>query len=852
MAFLAVGLAAPAPAGWFTRRRVQPVAPDHAMPAGRYERAVELGAEADRFVSLQDREADADSLRRQSARSQYLLGVWLLAEEQFLEAQAALEASLRDNPGERLTRVARAQALLGQGKNDECVAACEEILKEDPRMLDAHLLLATAHEKAGRHPQAIEAYRQGLTAWPDSLALLEPLGRLYYQQGDVRGVVEIFERVHERLRRNQRRNLYVMMVLCRFYEFSQQTEKAIDLYGEALRVYPDQTGIHAGLAELFLGAGRRDEALETCKKGLIRNPQDPKLQALFERAAGSTRAIAEQYRRFADEYDQLSEIQLLWAQRALERLRDLKSAEEGFQRALAFDPSQRDALQGLARIAVERNRPDEAVTYYQRLIAAWPHESDAHKGLAAVYAKKNQWDKAAAQYEALIALAPADADAYLKLSLARERLGQADRALEAARAGVARAEGAPARALLQERLGELLLSQGDMAEAVTVLRDALEGRPRDPKLYLRLMNACLAAKDLRALDEVIARGRETFADRRFEFEALLAEVYRENRMSDEAIEALRRAIEINPDVLALHEQLALQLTAAGRFAEAEQALRAASDRFAASRKWEVAAAWAEFYLGQKRYAAAVRTLEPRVAELRAGESADLGLKLLMMSSYAVALHEEGRRDEALRVCEEMLGGAQGEDELPVLRAVGYCYCDLKAWARAREVFEKVVARDAGNADDLFQLGAICHELKDTIAAEAHLRRAIDLNPRHVNALNHLGFLFAEEGRNLNEAIGLIERALQIRPKAGYIIDSLGWAYFKKGELDKAIEYLEQAARLSPDAEIHEHLGDALLKKGEVQKAIDNWEEALRREAGRPGVRQKIEEARRAAGAPPAR
>jgi tetratricopeptide (TPR) repeat protein len=107
----------------------------------------------------------------------------------------------------------------------------------------------------------------------------------------------------------------------------------------------------------------------------------------------------------------------------------------------------------------------------------------------------------------------------------------------------------------------------------------------------------------------------------------------------------------------------------------------------------------------------------------------------------------------------------------------------------------------------------------------------------------LGYTYADKGINLDEAISLIEKALEIEPEVGAYIDSLGWAYYKKGMIDKAIELLEKAVGYEDDPIIRDHLGDAYYKKGWTDKAAEQWEKSLKKDPGQEKVREKLERAK---------
>jgi tetratricopeptide (TPR) repeat protein len=110
--------------------------------------------------------------------------------------------------------------------------------------------------------------------------------------------------------------------------------------------------------------------------------------------------------------------------------------------------------------------------------------------------------------------------------------------------------------------------------------------------------------------------------------------------------------------------------------------------------------------------------------------------------------------------------------------------------------------------------------------ELELRRSIAEKPDFAAAYNALGYSFADRNIRLKEAISLIEKALSLSPNDHYMLDSLGWAHYRKGNLDLAIQYLEQAFNINPDPEIAAHLGEVLWQKGEYEKAKKIWNDAL--------------------------
>ena len=95
------------------------------------------------------------------------------------------------------------------------------------------------------------------------------------------------------------------------------------------------------------------------------------------------------------------------------------------------------------------------------------------------------------------------------------------------------------------------------------------------------------------------------------------------------------------------------------------------------------------------------------------------------------------------------------------------------------------------------------------------------------ALNYLGYMWAEKGENLDEALAMVQRALELEPDSAAYIDSLGWIYFRQGDYRQALEQLDRAARLLPrDGTVQEHLGDVQRALGNVGEARTAYERAL--------------------------
>ena len=112
-------------------------------------------------------------------------------------------------------------------------------------------------------------------------------------------------------------------------------------------------------------------------------------------------------------------------------------------------------------------------------------------------------------------------------------------------------------------------------------------------------------------------------------------------------------------------------------------------------------------------------------------------------------------------------------------------------------------------------------------SEADLLHALELKPDQPLVLNYLGYSWIDKGENLERGLKMIEKAVELRPEDGYIVDSLGWAHYRVGDYSSAVQYLEKAIELVPeDPTINDHLGDAYWQNGRPNEARFQWRRAL--------------------------
>lgn len=182
-------------------------------------------------------------------------------------------------------------------------------------------------------------------------------------------------------------------------------------------------------------------------------------------------------------------------------------------------------------------------------------------------------------------------------------------------------------------------------------------------------------------------------------------------------------------------------------------------------------------------------------------------------------------DKAIAILDE-LADLNTEQQIIVIQSQASILVRAKRDQEAFDLLEKAVKNLPNTPELVYDYALAAERLKKFDLMESELRRAIAEKPDFAAAYNALGYSFADRNIKLNEAIKLIEKALELSPNDHYMLDSLGWAHFRKGNLDKAIQYLQQAYDINPDPEIAAHLGEALWHKGQHEQAKKIWNDAL--------------------------
>jgi tetratricopeptide (TPR) repeat protein len=189
-----------------------------------------------------------------------------------------------------------------------------------------------------------------------------------------------------------------------------------------------------------------------------------------------------------------------------------------------------------------------------------------------------------------------------------------------------------------------------------------------------------------------------------------------------------------------------------------------------------------------------------------------------------------RSDEAIAQLREM--AAEPLKSVSADVQLGDILRNKKRFKEAAAAYDEAISRAAAEGFPdrwtlFYDRGVSLERSGDWPKAEADLEHSLELKPDQPLILNYLGYSWIDKGEKLDQGLKMIEKAVELRPTDGYIVDSLGWAHYRMGDYAGAVQYLERAVELVPDdSTINDHLGDAYWRTGRQIEARYQWRRAL--------------------------
>jgi tetratricopeptide (TPR) repeat protein len=604
---------------------------------------------------------------------------------------------------------------------------------------------------------------------------------------------------------------------------SDYATQAVEQYKLALDADPDSTLLQDGLADLYFKIGRIKDAVTAAQEQVKRDPGDIEAHTLlgkvYLRSLGDMQGAqaGEMLQLAITEYETISrltpddiETKLLLGQLyALNH--DSAKAEAEFKDAQKLDSSSEEVVLNMARLYGENGeaqravdtlsavpvddrtpriefalgasldllkKPKEAAAAYRRSLDLDPDNPDAQRGLANALLLDDQLDEALKVFNDLVAADPTDGQSEIHIAEIQRRQGHYDDALATLEKAKAQTPDS-----LELSYNEALVydALGKYDQATTVLTGLIDSSSHPDGNY----------------SEPEKQNRSFFLNR-------LGVIYREENKTTEAVAAYKQMVALGGDY-------------------ARDGYQGEIDAYRDAHQWKEATA----------------------AAAEAGKA--LPKDHLIQLAYAGQLADMGQMDEGLALAKAQFSGTASDDR-DVYEGLAQIYIRLKRFKEAGEQLDKAEALagkqgdksaakpgetakpDDASSDKLyvyFLRGELFDHEKLYDQAEVEFRKALEIDPNNAAVLNYLGYMLADQGQKLPDALKMIRQAVDLDPQNGAYLDSLGWVYFKTGQYALAEENLRKAnARMDTDPTVHDHLGEVYEKTGNLKMAVAQWERSM--------------------------
>jgi tetratricopeptide (TPR) repeat protein len=231
---------------------------------------------------------------------------------------------------------------------------------------------------------------------------------------------------------------------------------------------------------------------------------------------------------------------------------------------------------------------------------------------------------------------------------------------------------------------------------------------------------------------------------------------------------------------------------------------------------------AAIYLGMGQAAEGLKRYEDAINWYQKVESGDWVRAQLKIATLIA-------KQQGLAAGREYLGRIEprsSEDSIQMIQVEAQLLRDAKAWKETYEMLTDAVGKYPDSYELIYDHAMAAEKVEKIDVLEADLRKVIAMKPDYAHAYNALGYTLAEKTNRLDEAKDLIEKAFKLSPEDPFIQDSLGWVYYRMGNVQEALKHLQLAYTARPDPEIAAHLGEALWRSGQRDEAQKIWRAAL--------------------------
>jgi tetratricopeptide (TPR) repeat protein len=533
-----------------------------------------------------------------------------------------------------------------------------------------------------------------------------------------------------------------------------------------------------------------------------------------------------------------------------------EDALKEFEKAIEIDPANDElAVYVASEFYIRQHEYSKAIPMLERAVSFSPKSMPALFMLAHAYRLDNKQEQALATYERITQASPTEIMAYrgmVEILISLNRKSEAMKLLS----GAAKQKSEDAK---------FWAGLGDLFAGTAYEEPAQEAEPKPssepPKVSVKARKPPVATRKInpfagfaRALDCY-----ERAAKLEPENEVLLkklADLYVVNKLFEKAVPLYLKLLEERPNRTDIRERLALSYVAQDdkkkAIAQIEEIVKKEPLKF----KYQMMLG--ELYLDASR---GEKDEKPKEGEI--SEKHRLLDRALAKFQEAVILNPN-EIDPQLNIAYICLLQKKPQQAIETLDKArekfptnarlfyfyGLSHSDLKQYDQAVRSFADTLKLADDTTEGLldstffFYYGAALERAGDIEGAAEKFLKSIEINANNAEAYNYLGYMWAEKGVRLNEALNYIKKALEHEPENGAYLDSLGWVYFKLGKYEDALKELLRAATLikEPDPTVFDHIAECYMQLGKKDEAITQWKRAIEADPTNKEIVEKLKQA----------
>lgn len=611
---------------------------------------------------------------------------------------------------------------------------------------------------------------------------------------------------------------YYHYALSKWYDDDADLSRALMEMQQAVRFNENDSSVHVGLADILARMGRMGEATDEAQKAARLDPKDPEAHWI----------LATIYLRSAEGKQRQQTTDTV--RQAVKELELMKEAAPNDQRAFFT----------LGQCYMQLGQPDNAIAALERWQVLVPDSDQGYVAIAQYYERQGKEDKVIEYLKKAVESQP---ESVQTMAMLAGMYSKAKREKEAIPLYKKIIELTGGNAELKRQLATALLENGEPAEAVQLLTQLAKENPQDTSVKITMARAQV---DQRQFPEAIETLKSLVAGDPEDIEALfyLGNAYEQSGQPAEAVKVFTKLVQqsqtgsedAKKNAPLFQQHLALSYQDMGEY---PKAIAIYEDMAKSDPSPRTYFALINAYRIDKQFDKALSLGKQQFEK----NPKDENLSLV----YARTLADSGKIKEGADILDKMIAASPAN--LDIYINLSQIYLQAKRFGDAEKILRRAEEQKLDKDRVRFQLATVYDRQKDFDKAESMFKELLKENPKDGPTLNYFGYMLADRGVRLEEAVKYVQAALALEPNNPAYLDSLGWAFFKMNDLAKAEKYLLQAGEMEKrDPVIQDHIGDLYLKTGNLEKAVEFYTKSLGN-SGEPEdaqkVRNKLDRAREA-------